>query len=107
MRGFRFKPNLKNIELQKLDPEKVEYFCTTKSIDRIRCKAAGITFNEELADALEEQVRFYYIVKTNYEYDVVPGPLFENLNEDWKLIQKQHVSDKAKKCIDHYIKNLK
>ena len=107
MRGFRFKPVLKTIDLSKLDPDKVEYFCTTKSLDRIRCKAAGIPFNEDLADGLEEHVRYYFMVKTNYEYDVVPGPEFEKLNEGWKLIQKQHVPDKAQKCIDHYIKNLK
>jgi hypothetical protein len=107
MRGFRFKPVLKTIDLFGLDPDKLEYFCTTKSIDRIRCGKAGIPFNEELADALEEHVKFYFIVKTNYEYDVVPGPEFEKLIESWKLIQKQHVPGKAQKCIDHYIKNLK
>lgn len=107
MRGFRFKPNLRTIDLNKLDPEKVEYFCTTKHIDRRRCEIAGIAFNEELADFIEEKVKYYFIVKTNYEYDVVPGPLFEKFNEEWKLIQKQHVSEKAQKCIDHYIKSFK
>jgi hypothetical protein len=107
MRGFRFKPVLKTIDLRKLDPEKVEYFCTTKHIDRKRCSLAGIEFDEVLADMMESSAKYYFIVKTNYEYDVVPGPLFDKLNEEWKLIQKQHISDKAQKCIDHYIKALK
>lgn len=107
MRGFRIKPNLKTITLRLLKPEQVEYFCTTKHIDRKRCEHAGIPFDENLADSLEAKEKHYFLVKTNLEYDVVTGPEFEKLNEDWKLIEKQFVSDKAKKCIDHFIKSLK
>lgn len=106
MRGFRIKPNLKNITLRLLKPEQVEYFCTTKYIDRRRCERGGISFDEKLADDLEAKVKHYFLVKTNMEYDVV-GPEFDKLIKEWKLIQKQHISDKAQKCIDHFIKNLK
>ena len=107
MRGFRLKPNLKTITLRLLKPEQVEYFCTTKHIDRKRCELAGIPFDEEFADSLEAKEKHYFVVKTNFEYDVVPGPEFDELNKEWNLIEKQHVSEKAAKCIDHFIKYLK
>lgn len=107
MRGFRLKPNLKTIDLQHLQPEQVEYFCTTQQVDKRMCDAAGIAWNQELADFMEEKARMYFLVKTNMEYDVVSGPVFEKLNEEWNLIQNRDISDKAKKCINHYIKALK
>lgn len=107
MRGFRIKPNLKKIDLQVLKPEQVEYFCTTQHIDKRRCEAAGIPWDQELADFMEEKARMYFLVKTNLEYDVVIGGDFEKLIEEYQLVQKDGIPDKAEKCIKHYINALK
>ena len=107
MRGFRLKPNLKTINLRLLKPEQVEYFCTTKHIDRKRCEIAGIEFDETLAEMMEEGSKFYFLVKTNQEYDVISSVLLDPFIEEHKLIHKSYISDKAAKCIDHFIKSLK
>lgn len=107
MRGFRIKPNLKKIDLQLLKPEQVEYFCTTQYIDKRRCEIAGVEWNQSLADFMEDSAKYYFLVKTNQEYDVVPGFLLDPFIEHHELIHKKSISDKAKKCIDHYVKALK
>ena len=99
------KPKLKPIDLTKLDPSKLHYFCKTSVIDRIRCRKAKIEFDETLADMLEDKVRFYFVVTTNLEYDIVNGAIFE----PW--LKANNVEEKpqtraAINCIHNYIKDL-
>lgn len=99
------KPKLKSIDLSTLDPTKLHYFCKTSVIDRIRCKRAKIEFKETLTEALEEKVRFYFVVKTNLEYDIINGILFEPWIEENKL-EVKHQTKAALNCINDYINDL-
>lgn len=105
MRGFRIKPNLKKIDLFILKAEQVEFFCATQHIDKIRCKREGIKWDQDLADFLEEKTKSYFLVKSNMEYDVVHSPQFDPVIEKLNVVSGP-ITDKANKCIDHYIKYL-
>lgn len=99
------KPKLTPIDLSKLDPAKVHYFCKTSVIDRIRCRKAKIDFNEELAEALEEKVRFYFVVTTNLEYDIISSVIFEPWLKANNIDEKPQTRA-AINCIHNYIKDL-
>ncbi|TDQ12174.1 hypothetical protein [Pedobacter metabolipauper] len=106
MRGFRIKPNLKKIDLIAIKQNQVEYFCATQTIDKIRAQKIGLEFNQELADFMEEKVKYYFIVKTNMEYDVISGLLLDPVIKKLDIVTGP-VTEKARKCIDHYINSLK
>lgn len=105
MIGFSNTPKLTTIDLSMLKPEQIVYFCSTKNIDQKRAELANIVWDEQLANALEEKTKYYFIVTTDLEYDVVSGVLLEPLLKKWNKIQGR-VNAKGKKSIKHFINSL-
>ncbi|SFE54593.1 hypothetical protein SAMN03003324_00849 [Pedobacter antarcticus] len=88
-------------------PTKIEFICTTQVLDKILCDKAGIKWDQQLADGLEEKVKHYFVVKTNMEYNVVSSHILDPFMKEHSIKVMIHQSDKAKKCIQHYLKALK
>lgn len=107
MRGFRIKPRLQNIDLSVLRADQIDFICTTKTVDRIRCRQAGITFDETLADLMEEKVKHYFVVKSNQEYNVISGVILDPFLDKYAIKVNRTITSKGEKCINHFVKNLK
>lgn len=99
------KPKLKPIDLSTLEAAKVHYFCKTSVIDRMRCRKAKIDFNEDVANTMEHKVRFYFVVTTDLEYNIVNGVIFEPWLKANK-VQEKPQTRAAINCIHNYIKDL-
>jgi len=107
MRGFRLKPTLQAMDFAVILPKDIEYICTTQVLDKIICSRKGIDWNQEIADKLEEDVKHYFVVKKNYDYNVVSSVILDEYLERNTITLPMAKSDKAKKCIEHYIKALR
>lgn len=105
MIGFSKKPKLTTIDLSVLKPEQIVYFCSTKHIDQKRAELANLVWDEQLANALEERTKYYFIVTTDLEYDVVSGVLLEPLLKKWNQVQEP-LNAKGKKSMMHFINGL-
>lgn len=101
----RMKPKNCEIDLKRTFAHEIEYYCKTSLLDEIVCKKEKVAFSKELAEAIEVVVRHYFIVKKNQEYCIISGTLLEKYLKD-NIIGELPQSDKAKQCIDHYIKSL-
>lgn len=104
--GFGLKPRLKPFDISKIEKHQIEYFCKTQEIDKNICLKKGLDFNQEIADLMEKPYPHYFVVRTNMEYDVISGLLFQEFISSNELTELP-ISEKAKKCIDHYIRALK
>lgn len=103
---FNLKPHLKTIDVSKLEPKHIEYFCRTQVIDKTIILRIGEEWNQELADVMEKPYAHYFVVKKNMDYDVISGLLFDEFLKANEL-EVLPETDKAKKCIEHYIKKLR
>lgn len=111
--NLTFKPKNTKIDLSEMKADQLEYYCTTKNIDRLVCKGLNVSFNEELAEAMEKDVRMYFVVKTNREYDVKSGILFEAwlfhngyLKAEGDPVPEYDQSSKAGACKEHFVMQL-
>lgn len=105
MRGFRIKPNLKAMDFSKIKPEQIECFVSTQVLDKIICERKKIEWNQELADTMDEFHISYFVVKTNMEYNVVSSEILAQFIKNHNL-NKTLITEKANKCIKHYLKAL-
>lgn len=103
---FNLKPRLKSIDVGKLEPKQIEYFCKTQVIDKKIILRKGEHWNQELADMMEKPYAHYFVVKKNMEYDVISGLFFDEFLKV-NAIEDMPETPKAKKCIEHYIQKLK
>jgi predicted nucleic acid-binding protein len=107
MRGFRIKPNLKAMDFGLIKPEQIDYICSTQVLDKIICKRKDIVWDQELADLMDEKYQMFFVVKTNMEYNVVSSEILTPYLEKNAIAFGSKVTDKGKKCIEHYLKALR
>lgn len=105
--GFlkKIKPQRKTFSVNDLKIQELEYFCTTKHLDKAIAKQKKVKFDDQLADAMEEDVRFYFVVKVNLNYCVISGVEFEKWLKVHSITSLPK-SDKARTCIHHYINSI-
>jgi len=107
MRGFRIKPNLKAMDFGKILPEQIDYICSTQVLDKIICKRKNIPWDQELADLMDEKYQMYFVVKKNLEYNIVSSEIMKPYQERNNMTFDSDITDKGKRCMDHYLKTLR
>lgn len=107
MRGFRIKPNEKNIDLGKLDPKNILFICNMGLVNKIIAKIRGVEWNQNTQDEFDARIKVYFLIKTNLEYNVFFGKAIDDYIEEHSIVVEDVIKEKARKCIDHFIKNLK
>jgi hypothetical protein len=115
---FGLTPKNTKIDLATLTEADLEYYCTTQHIDKEVMKGRGLTWDQAVADSMEKEVRYYFVVKTNREYDVIAGPAFEEWMKDifpLRWIDSEHqvrndphriATAKGITCKNHYVSFL-
>ncbi len=106
MRGFRLKPNNKKIDLQELNVDHIDFICNMGIINKIIAKRKGIPWSYDIQNQFDADIKVYFLVKKNLEYDVLYGKDIDELIISKGLFLNKIVSDKGKKCIDHFIKTI-
>lgn len=106
--GFlkKLKPKNVNLDLNKLNAKSIVYFCKTQVIDKRIALSKNIDWNQEIADMMEKPYPFYFIAKSNLEYDVLPGDKFGPFIIQNKLAELPE-SSKSEQCINHFINSLR
>lgn len=62
---------------QNFNKENLAFWTKTSNLDRMVCRAKGISFDETLAKSLENGMRHYFALNKQGEYKVVSGMLIE------------------------------
>ncbi len=102
---LKIKPKRAKIDLKKTIAQNIEYYCTTSDLDKIVCERKDIPFNGEMAETWERYARTYIVIKKDMVYDLISGTLLEPWLKEQQLQQPEQ-SEKAKKCINHYLAKI-
>jgi hypothetical protein len=105
MKGIWRSPKKVTINPDVLTKENIDSVCLTQVLDKILCARKGLIWNQELADKIEEENRFYFVVRTSKEYGVISGEILEPVLSKLNIIPGE-LSDSGKKCMYHYLKSL-
>lgn len=106
MRGFRFKPNQKKTEVNRLDAIDIDFLCNIGIINKMIAERTGLSWNQKKQDDFDAAVTVYFLVKKNFEYDVYFGKDFDDFLETHGISVTGQITEKGKKCIEHFIKSL-
>lgn len=91
---------VQKLDLSKLTPDQLEYFCISDDIDRQVMKRKGKTYNEELAFN-----SLYFVVTVDKRVAVLPDHLFDPWREKHGIDYRSYASqsDAAKEAINWFI----
>ena len=94
---------VQKLDLDKLTPENLEYFCISDDIDREVMKRRGKEYNEALAFN-----SLYFIVTKDKRVAVVPNHLFDPWLEHYEVDSNGFLdqSEAAKEAIDWFIRDV-
>lgn len=92
---------VQKLDLSRLHPNDLEYFCNSDEIDREVMRRKGKTYNEDLA-----LNSLYFVVTVDKRVTVLPMKNFDHwrINNDIFPIVDQ--SDVAKQAIDWFIRDV-
>lgn len=92
---------VQKLDLRKLTPDDIEYFCISDDIDREVVTRRGNTYNEDLAfNAL------YFIVTVDRRIAVLPNFQFDPWRMENEVGPLQEKSEAAQEAIDWFIEEI-
>ena len=106
MGKFRLRPVHKEIDLSTLDFNQVDFICNMAIINKIIAKQRNVKWNDETQNEFDEKFKIYFLVKRNMEYTTRFGSQIDELIKSGSLTVDKVITDKGRKCIDHFIKSL-
>lgn len=92
---------VQKLDLNKLTPDQLEYFCISDDIDREVMKRKGKTYNEELAFNL-----LYFVVTVDKRVAVLPKDQFEHWRMNKDVFPMVEIPDAAKEAINWFIEEV-
>lgn len=106
MRLLKQNPKRRDLDLDKLEPKRIQWYCKTSVIDEMVCKRKKVPFNKDLADEMDKHARFYFVVIKDATYGITNGRNFEKYLAEKAKGFKPLESNMTKKCVEHFIKTV-
>lgn len=106
---FGTKPKSVKIDLSKVKPSELEYFCKSSKLTEASMKALNLPFDKRVSDDMELEICFYFVVLKNRNYDVISSVTFDAWQKQNDIdldIEDFVLTAKAKACFDHFVKFL-
>lgn len=92
---------VQKLDLRRLFPDDLEYFCVSDDIDREVMKRKGKAYNEDLAFN-----SLYFVVTKDKRVTVIPDHLFDPWREKFGYGKDHILTTDAQRSIDWFIEDV-
>lgn len=89
----------------KISPVHLSFWCRTSIVDELVCERKGITFDKDLADSMQGQMRYYFVIDKKGNFTTVPGDRFEAYFNG-QPAPEMEMTPEVRKVIDSFIKEV-